>query len=186
MNQLPTVAPPLRFSRRRPELLRHVEKHVLERREERWHQLLDADAVAKARDEAAQGIIGSGVAVVCCQYLAYAEKTAVDRVNQSDDHAWFVHRGYEHPEVLHWAGTCWKADDRTLVGIDTVPEVGQGTWRLTTCHRIGTPRTSGKALERAICERLEARMADARLIAVADPGVRNRLASWGITCQERV
>lgn len=65
------------------ELKRHVVKHVLEGRDERWHRVLDSEALHKARDEWSTGSFGEHCWKVAREYEQVVS-TAIVKVCKGD------------------------------------------------------------------------------------------------------
>ena len=71
----------------RERLLEHVEKHALRGRDERWHRILAAELLARARDELAADGWGETCERVAEEYEGLVGSIVVERCREGLDHA---------------------------------------------------------------------------------------------------
>lgn len=75
----------IRFRNRR-RLFDHVVKHVLEGRDERWHQVLDLPTLAEARREYRVGVQGRAFRAIARRYQTFVGKVLVQACSDGKGH----------------------------------------------------------------------------------------------------
>jgi hypothetical protein len=145
-------------------LQEHVEKHVLEGRDERWHQVLDADLLSAARDEHARGKLGP-----CCRELGRAyERVLAETIHgacagaHSHVHLARTFPGPDFPEsgaleVRAQAVAAWSFEGRIFaVAAARVHDGRLGRYHIKTGYRL-EPGSGWRTFARAIRSRIRHR-----------------------------
>ena len=82
------------------DLANHVVKHVLETRDERWHQVLPAELIASARKEHALGEPGKNFVTLARAYEIFVSEQLFDSCAQN--------RSHQHVCRWKWSVPDWK------------------------------------------------------------------------------
>lgn len=141
----PAPFPPLRFARRYPDgsspLLVHVEKHLLQQRDERWHELVPMDELDLARDPAQPPDIAEAVRhLLATRYEGLAASLIIEHWLHGRDLAGWQRTLDER--TLRWGLAAWDERRRlwAVAACETRPKLEaehecKPCYRLLTCYR---------------------------------------------------
>lgn len=131
---------------------RHVIKHVVEGRDERWHRVVDAELLSKARDEHAEGRLGPALRRLTVVYEALLSDAIQKSCQAGNWHCHLVR--YTLSKCSELVATkqvidAWPPEDRLFVVAGAVVRNGaQRPYRIWTGFRPW-PELRGKAILRA-------------------------------------
>jgi len=138
---LPAPQPPLRFSRRRfhgVSLLRsHVIKHIVEARDERWHELVPMSEIDVARDPTANPALrAANLDLLDARYENLAWTLVVERMLANREAAAWIHTTVEG--MIRWTVAAWDEGRRLWALAVQDEDLGEDDprYRLTTCFRL--------------------------------------------------
>ncbi|MCX8039189.1 MAG: hypothetical protein N3B15_01235 [Planctomycetota bacterium] len=136
---VPTPWPPLRFAARYPDgsspLLKHLLKHVIEQRDERWQQLLPMGEIDLVRDPSTpEPLFQEALHLLAFRYEHLAGVLVVRRwLEQRDIAGWLT---VLDEETLRWGLGAWDEERRLwVVAACERCRDQQGAYRLLTCFR---------------------------------------------------
>ena len=147
---------PVRF-RTRESLIAHVVKHVLENRDERWHQVLDEHLLANARMEYRNGCPGAAVWAIAKQYQSVVSDCLVRLCGQGQSHQHSCRYTLDFSDRSRKAVSqiidAWPDQEKFVIAASALVKNGRvATYRLQTAFRPW-PRLSAKAHQRKARER---------------------------------
>lgn len=163
----------IRFAK--PEsLLRHVVKHCVLGRDERWHQVLGDTLVREARQQYREQGTGPALVALCDAYERAISDALVKTCQAGKDHAhlarYALEASGEDLEARAQVIDSWPGKERMVVGARALVRNAEvGPYRLTTAFRPH-PRLSATVHRRRQRERLRQRLSlfALRLIEVHD------------------
>ena len=147
-------------SRRR--LAEHVIKHVLEGRDERWHQVLDVQLLAEARAEYRSGVEGPCFYTIARRYQEFVGKVLVEACRQGKGHRHLVRYRRDLSDLSAEVILCQRVDgygeeEKLIFAAETFENQGGfGPYYLKTAYRP-CPNLSPRATRRKARERLRNR-----------------------------
>lgn len=163
-DKYPRPASPLTFGKK--SLIEHVNKHCLDSRAQRWHQVLGSELIDAARDErCSEKKTDTALNKLCRSYQSYAENIVIENVRESENLSCFSVHEIEAPEPLSswkikaWEICVWKRDNNVIVWIRAANRENKKIYYgLKTCFRLN-PKLSGRSLSRKIAEMLAFKLA---------------------------